>query len=327
MSFNGFDGGHPVGRDVGGIVGTIRVGSISNSFALNPFVESTVSPWVTDMPNVGRIVGNIRHDAALGSPATLQNNYACANMNTNGGTPFPTPAEIYNVHNNRNGADIIGETAIVVGTVMGEAGERVRVPVTLQNSDPIAGFNLTLSFDSNLVSPAEISINSVLREAGSVLAYNINQNNDNTISVVWGSPVEENLNTRLFYIDFVIRDDIYFGANSEIISHVPITVVDMMTETRTDIIPREDNGRIIINDSENGMLWGDVNYNGVVDVADLVLLAQHLAGDPEADVCETGLILADVDRNERINIGDLILIAQYLADSDGSNGVVLGIPQ
>ena len=63
-------------------------------------------------------------------------------------------------------------------------------------------------------------------------------------------------------------------------------------------------------------IYGDVDENGVVDIADLSLLAQYVA--------QWGVALkepiADVDVNDLVDIADLSLLAQYVAQW----GVVLG---
>ncbi|MCL2355706.1 MAG: dockerin type I domain-containing protein [Defluviitaleaceae bacterium] len=302
-------------RNVGGIAGWIDRGRVTNSVALNPFVQAneatTVGVFTAD---VGRVIGH------MSVSATLYGNRALANMGTNGGTPFPTPPEIYNVHNNRNGADWGG---IVVGTAAGLPGEIVEVPVSFIGNPGIAGFNLTLGFDSRLVTPLAVTRSDSL--GGAVFIANINENNDDTIAVVWASTYDVRA-SELFTIRFRINDITMDG--DDIITPVPVSVIDALTESRADLAPQEHGGHIrITSPGAIGLLWGDVNVDGVVDTLDITLLAQHLAGVPGSRPCDTGLRLADVDRNNRVNVGDLILIAQYVADWDNSRGIQLGIPQ
>ena len=66
-------------------------------------------------------------------------------------------------------------------------------------------------------------------------------------------------------------------------------------------------------------IYGDVDSTGVVNINDLIRLAQHLAGIVTLDGSE--LLAADVDPNGNVNINDLIKLAQYLA---GISGIILG---
>ena len=88
--------------DTGGIVGRLGTNSrVENSLALNPWVYVRCIGIAGQ--SVGRIVGGIANGA---TGTTLYNNYARVDMGVNGGSPFRTPPEIYNAHNNLNGADI-----------------------------------------------------------------------------------------------------------------------------------------------------------------------------------------------------------------------------
>jgi hypothetical protein len=299
----------------GGIIGTGNwnlIGRVENNLALNPFVQGRSS--------AGRIKGGYTYRSEEGTLA-LSNNRAYINMHTNGGIPFHYPPEIHNVHDGLNGQDISG-VIIQVGTAIGAPGEAVDVPVSLLNNPGMAGFNLTLGFDSYYLTPLYITANDDL--GGSVFVYNLNENNDDTLSVVWASVYDVHTE-ELFTIRFQINAHVAVPEGEDVLTPVPISVIDLLTEIRTEVDPIERNGYVVI--THGDLLWGDVNVDGVVDHRDVLALAQFLAGLPDSEPRDLGLKLADVDRNDRVNIGDLILIAQYVADWDGSRGVVLGIPQ
>lgn len=58
---------------------------------------------------------------------------------------------------------------------------------------------------------------------------------------------------------------------------------------------------------------GDINLDGIVDAADVLMLSQHLTGNSKLN--EEQLVAADVDNNGEVNSKDSMLIIQYL----GSN--------
>jgi len=69
--------------------------------------------------------------------------------------------------------------------------------------------------------------------------------------------------------------------------------------------------------------FGNVTESGIPGVNDLVRLAQHLAGVPGKQLFGNALYLADTDRNGKVDVADLVLLARHLADPEN---VLLGIP-
>lgn len=64
---------------------------------------------------------------------------------------------------------------------------------------------------------------------------------------------------------------------------------------------------------EDELILGDVNLNGAVDSADVLILSQFLTGNTLLN--EEQLVLADVDKNGEINAKDSMLIIQHLGYS------------
>ena len=67
--------------------------------------------------------------------------------------------------------------------------------------------------------------------------------------------------------------------------------------------------------------YGDVNGDGFIDVTDVILIRQHLAGGYDVEI---NTDTADVNLDGYVDVTDVILIRQYLA---GGYGVVLGQKQ
>jgi hypothetical protein len=314
--------GHLLTNIAGGIVGQANVscpnGSVSvmDNLAQNSYVQGA--------ENAGRVVGLFSMQEQDTRPISdfLSGNRALASMGTNGGIDFPAPPEIYNVHNNLNGEDFIGdlvdEVAVVAGTAKGRPGEEVEVTVSLPNNPGVAGFNLTLGFDSILLTPISVIRNSDLESM--VFVSNINQNNDGTITVVWTN-VDNVSVEELFTIRFRINESL--NGHVEITTPINVFVTDLMHAGREDVSAKEQGGYVVV----SSLLWGDVNLDGIVDISDILALARHLARIPGAELCVNALARADVDRSGVCDIRDLILIAQYVADWSGVRGIVLGIPQ
>jgi len=66
--------------------------------------------------------------------------------------------------------------------------------------------------------------------------------------------------------------------------------------------------RIIVN-SPPGIIWGDVDGDGVVTLADLILLAQHLE-DPRIPINEPA---ADLNQDGSITTADLRILRRFFA--------------
>jgi len=281
---------------------------IINNTALNPFVQGG--------DFAGRVLGlrvpNVHFE--------LYGNRALGSMFTNGGVAFPAPPEVYNVHNNLNGEDISGPV-LVAGVTEGLPGEIVRIPVFLQNNPGIGGFNLVFSYDSNIVTPVALDDAAIRRDlGGSVFVSNID-NEAGTITVVWASPYDVD-EAHLFYLYFAIN----YTAEKSINTPIRVSIVEMKQYSHDDVDALTQNGSIRTGPIlQAGLLWGDVNQDGIVDIFDLIRLAQHIAGTPDMELTGDGLTVADVFYDGSVDLSDLIHLSRYLASEDMSNpDVVLG---
>ena len=72
-------------------------------------------------------------------------------------------------------------------------------------------------------------------------------------------------------------------------------------------------GRLSGGTESPDILYGDVNADGIVDIADTVLLARYIAQDPAVKLTKQGLQNADCDPDGNIDSSDLTAIARYLA--------------
>lgn len=65
----------------------------------------------------------------------------------------------------------------------------------------------------------------------------------------------------------------------------------------------------------NDTLYGDVNCDGTVNIADLVLLARYASQDSAVSVTAEGLVNADCDVSGGIDAGDVTALSLYIAGS------------
>jgi len=213
-------------------------------------------------------------------------------------------------------------TTLTIGNASGQPGDTVRIPVSLRNNPGIAGFDITVTYDNDILTPIPLEDATIRRDlGGSVFISNINQDTG-TITAVWASPYEVDTEP-LFYIYFTINSE---AATSQ---QTPITVSinDMkhLNHENVDAAVRSGYVNIIDESTQPGPLWGDVNQDGIVDIFDLIRLAQHIAGTPDMELTGDGLTVADVFYDGSVDLSDLIHLSRYLASEDMSNpDVVLG---
>ena len=70
------------------------------------------------------------------------------------------------------------------------------------------------------------------------------------------------------------------------------------------------------NPSEGDILWGDVNVDGTVDIADVVAAAAFVGDSTKNPVSAQGLKNGDVQNNgDGLTANDALAIQQYLAGS------------
>jgi len=157
----------------------------------------------------------------------------------------------------------------------------------------------------------------------------------------------------LFPIYFTINENVQVSPGTPLRSYLSITASEMKRLNHRDVDVNLNsaalNGLIIISAPPEGgeptpspspgnggptptpspgnddPLWGDVNQDGVVDILDLIRLAQHIANTPGMQLTGVGLTVADVFYDGDVNLSDLIHLARYLASTDMNNpDVILG---
>ena len=207
--------------------------------------------------------------------------------------------------------------ALMLSTPSGAAGDEAEMSVSLVRNKGIAGFVLNIMYDDAVLTPLRVDADEHL--GGTIFTFDTDTEKDpsglSRMTVAWASEMDS-VAVDLFTIRFKISDNAPEGQ-----SPVTLSVAELVSLNGEDVFADINNGFVEV---LPGLLWGDVNEDGVVDIRSLVRLAQHLAEIPDEMLSGQGLLLADVNRDEQITLADFILLARYLV---GSEGIILGVAQ
>jgi len=206
-------------------------------------------------------------------------------------------------------------TNVVMGAATGNMGDVVQVPVSVRcfTGNANTGGTLVITFEDEVLTPLNVhggswqptQVRSLCRSTfeyyyrpGMVIQW-------------WGGSD--------FAIEFEINP-FSLGAND--VRRTPLDIHSLSLNSGGPVHGRM--GFVLVYPGGT-MLWGDVNLDGVVDIHDLVRLAQHIARVPGMELVDLGLLLSDVFFDGHTNLSDLIHMARYLASPDPNNpDVILG---
>ncbi len=186
-----------------------------------------------------------------------------------------------------------------------QRGETIEVKVQLTNNPGIAGMNLSLNFDANVLALDGVEdhrifgmfiANDKLTDGKVILTY---LNNGDLLAA-------DTEGKALTTLKFKVLDDAAY-ATTAIEADL---IVNNSTETGAVNFRGEavavGAGKAVVEIVNH--LWGDVDANGSVEINDAQMILQWRVGqDVPAD-----LRAADVDRNGEVGIADALLLLQYL---------------
>ena len=200
---------------------------------------------------------------------------------------------------------------IAVSSPTARVGESVNVILSLSNNPGFAGMSLRIAFPEELTLIRYELGNSQL-VGGFTGPDGVDPGDAANISgnfvVNWGRTSNFTQNGQLLILTFAIAPNAKDGSYPITVSFEGRTGIDIPTnlngeELDFSIIP----GAVGL----TSITYGDVNGDGRVNTADLVLLARYLAEHPVTLAVPAA---GDVNGDGRINTADLVLLARYLAE-------------
>ena len=200
--------------------------------------------------------------------------------------------------------------SITIVPVCGKAGEKVRVPVILENNPGFADLSIEIDYDSAVVELTDVQPNNEVggnftpAQNYTVRPYVLNWVNDENNNL---------FNGVLAILTFTIKQDAPLGS-------YPITVDYYRGITGNNIDGEDVNydkdwNRVPLNYISGKLIVcaytpGDINSDGEVDINDAICLLKYVAGWKLDGVVIEAL---DVNGDGRVNTKDAIQILRYIA--------------
>lgn len=195
--------------------------------------------------------------------------------------------------------DIIDMLATLkIEDITARSGSVVSVTLDVRNNPGIIGAALTFDFD-----PALKLVSATAGEAWSLLTLTAPGSYDSPCTFVWdGIDTSDYANGTIIILNFEIPDDAALGSVYDISAsytfgnmiNAELELVDMVIE----------NGSITVD-----TLMGDANADGIVDVADVIVLRRYMSSGYDVTVDEAQ---ADMDNDGIITMADIILLRRYI---------------
>ncbi len=198
--------------------------------------------------------------------------------------------------------------SLTVSSGSSVAGSVVTVEILVNNNPGVLGAVLTVKYDEDLK-----LVSAESGEAWSTLNLTLPGTYNNACSFVWdGVSDVDTANGSILKLNFEIASDASVGDKFGV--SVEYKTGSVVGENSTPIAFMTYDGVVTVDDYS----YGDVNGDNIIDVSDVIVLRQYLAGGYGVDIL---LDAADVNGDGVVDVSDVILIRQYLA---GGYNVVLG---
>ena len=189
---------------------------------------------------------------------------------------------------------------VVIDSVNAKANSTVRVTIDVQNNPGIIGAVLTLDYDSALT-----LIGAEAGSAWSSLTLTCPQEFANPCNFVWdGVAGADYSNGTIIVLTFKVPEDANVGDFYYV--NASYTRGNMIGADLSELDMAIENGSITVVSA-----MGDVNDDGIVDVADVITLRRYLAGGYNVTI---DVVASDINGDGNITVGDIVLLRRMLVD-------------
>ena len=197
---------------------------------------------------------------------------------------------------------------LVVSDARARAGEQLTVTVSIENNPGVAGLDMRLVYDANVLTLNNIASGGLF--SGFSTGRNIILDED-------GDVTEDSV---IMTLTFTVADDAEEGSYM-----VGVIVREATNYDLDDVELAVVSGKVNVVD----FIYGDANNDGAISIKDVVLLRRFLSNYDDVtgtSTVEIGLG-ADANGDGTISIKDVVILRRYLSSYDEGSGtadVVLG---
>ena len=182
------------------------------------------------------------------------------------------------------------------------AGGTLSVNIKITNGRGVAGYDVTVAFDTTALEYIEIK-NADYLPAGAFAASPLVSGNRVTLAATSLSGVASSPSGTLATLKFKV-----VAAKASTIELVEVILSD---SAANELPVSKRNGEVVV----AAFLATDLNKDGKVNVLDLTLVARDLG--------KTGSPVGDVTGDGKVNVLDLVRVAQDLGKTDGGGGPIV----
>ena len=190
---------------------------------------------------------------------------------------------------------------IVIDRVEVEAGNTVRVSIDVRNNPGIIGAVLSIDFDSELT-----LVGYEVGRAWNTLDFTRPSEFSNPCNFAWDGLYDADYSDgTIITLIFEVPEDAEAGTVYDI--NASYTYGNIVNADLALVDVEIENGAVIVADA----MEGDVNGNGILDVADVIMLRRYLTEgyDETIDISS-----ADMDNDGYLTIADVILLRRLLVE-------------
>ncbi len=194
---------------------------------------------------------------------------------------------------------------ITVGKAVGRLGETVTLPVIMTNNSGIAGFKNEITFNASNLKFVSAEIAEGFTDGTFII--NDEKASEGKLSFVWYGSKDVAKNGVVYNLTFEILETAADGISGVEISFAKNDIGNISGE---NVSFGAVNGSVDIRS-----YWlGDLNGDRLCRVADLLSLAQYVAGK-QMNLSAKQLLSADVNEDTIIDIHDVIMLQQWILDA------------
>ena len=171
-------------------------------------------------------------------------------------------------------------------------GEQLAFNLNITSGEAVAGYQATVQFDTTALRYVSSANGDYLPDAAFFVEQKVEGNLKLNVASLAGESKGDGTLATLTFEVIAVKE-----------STLTLSDVLLTDSAGKTFVPQVENAEI----TESTILKGDVNSDGTVNIADLVLVASNLG--------ETGQNAADVNGDGVVNIADLVLVAGALGNS------------